>query len=127
MPSISTEDNNKPITVTAGAAITKGQLLTLSGSTASVAGLTSEPEAVALEDITSGEIGAAKRLAYNDTFEVLADDSVITAGAVVYGAADGEASDTQGVGAFRVGNAVTAAGDGELFEMAYKPGFTAGT
>jgi hypothetical protein len=121
------EDNIKPITVTAGAAISQGQLLTLSGATASVAGLTSEADAVALQDIVSGELGTAKRLSTGDTYEVLADGDGHSVADPLFGAASGVASDTQGTGAFRVGIAVTAAGADELFEMQYKPAFTAGS
>jgi len=125
--STTVEDNIKPITVTAGAAISLGQLLTLSGSTASVAGLTSEADAVAMQDAESGADFLAKRLNFSDTFIVLADGDGHSAGATLYGAASGVASDTQGTGAFRVGKAVTAAGADELFELQYKPGYTAGS
>lgn len=121
------EDNLKPITVTAGEAISQGQLLTLSGATASVAGLTSEADAVASQDIASGELGTARRLSTGDTYEVLADGDGHSVADPLFGAAAGVASDTQGTGAFRVGIAVTAAGADELFEMQYKPAFTAGS
>lgn len=121
------EDNLKPITVTAGEAISQGQLLTLSGATASVSGLTDEADAVALQDIESGDFGTAKRLSTGDTYEVLADGDGHAVADPLFGAASGVASDTQGVGAFRVGIAVTAAGADELFEMQYKPAFTAGS
>ena len=121
------EDNLKPITVTAGEAISQGQLLTLSGATASVSGLTDEADAVALQDIASGALGTAKRLSTGDTYEVLADGDGHTLADEVYGAASGVTDTTHGTGAFRVGVAVTAAGADELFEMQYKPAFTAGT
>ena len=83
--------------------------------------------AVALQDIASGALGTAKRLSTGDTYEVLADGDGHSVADPLYGAAAGVASDTHGIGAFRVGIAVTAAGADELFEMQYKPAFTAGT
>ena len=126
MASVTTIDRNDPITVTAGAAISEGQLLTLNGYTASVAGLTSQADAIAIQDIASGEVGPARLLAYGETYVCKADANGHSANATLYGAASGVASDTQGTGAFRVGVAVTAAGADELFELRYKPGFTAG-
>lgn len=127
MASVTTIKNNEPITVTAGEAISEGQLLTLSGFTASVCVLAAEADAIATQDIASGAIGPARLLAYGETYVALADANGHAANATIYNAADGLASDTQGVGAYRVGVAVTAAGAGELFELRYKPGFTVGT
>lgn len=127
MASVTTINNNDPITVTAGADIAEGQLLTLSGLTASVAGLTSEADAIATQAIDSGAIGQVRLLAYGETYVALADGDGVSVNDPLYGAANGDASATQGTGAFRVGVAVTAGGADELFELRYKPGFTAGS
>ena len=127
MASSNTYDISTQATVLAAAAISEGQTLVRNTSGAyAVAGLTDQPEVVALEDIASGEEGAVKYLSSADTFLGLASGA-ITEGAEVYQAASGALSTTQGTGAFRVGVAHEAKTDTDLFEVHYKPGYTAGS
>ena len=81
-------------------------------------------QGVALAD---GETGLFKLLSGADTNYGIADGA-ITAGAKVYGDADGELSATQETGAFAEGVAITAAtADGDVIEWRYKPELTAGS
>ena len=129
MPSSSTYPNGAQITGIGAAALSRGQLLVRTTANQwAVSGLTDEPEAVALQDIALGEYGAIELLSPGGTFLGLCDANGVADGDTVYGAADGELSTTQGVGAFRVGEAwETKTADGDLFELQYKPGYTAGT
>ena len=115
------------ITVLANGAISKGQRLVYeSANTYAPAGLTDKADAVAEQDIADGAYGQVKLLSGADTFTALSGGD-ISDGDVVYGAADGEFSDTQGTGAFAEAIALQDAADGELFEARHKPGFTAGS
>ena len=93
-----------------------------------IAGLTGRADAILLSPaLANGETGLFKLLSGADTNYGIAAGA-ITAGAKVYGAADGEIDDTQGVGAFAEGVAITsAAADGDVIEWRYKPELTAGT
>ncbi len=120
-------------TVEASGALSQGQRVVLSAPAsindpyvATAAGLTDKADAIVENDIADGEIGTVARLSFGYSYTVLADANGHAADATVYGAAGGVASDTQGVGAFQEGIAMQAAGADELFEMIYKPAFTAG-
>ena len=93
-----------------------------------LAGLTARADGIA-QTATSGASEAlqVKMLSGADTnFGIAA--GAITAGDKLYGAADGELSDTQGVGAFAEGYAIQdAAAGGDPLEWRYKPELTAGT
>lgn len=129
MASSSTFDVAAQISGIAAAALSQGQLLVRTTANQwAVSGLTNAPEAVALADIASGAYGPIKLLSSADTFLGKCDGDGVSDGDVVYGAADGEVSATQGVGAFAVGIAwETKSADGDLVEVHYKPGYTAGT
>ena len=96
--------------------------------TFTIAGLTGRADGIALTPATGeGDEIQVKLLSGADTNFGIASKA-ITAGDKVYGAADGELSDVQGVGAFAEGKAITdGGGDGDIIEWRYKPELTAGT
>jgi len=126
----STFDIGQPITGTASGAIPAYARVT--GPIAgvfTVAGLTDRADAICLEPegMSDGEVGKFKLLSGVDTnYGKVA--GAYAAGTKLYGAADGELSDTQGIGAFAEGYAVEAStADGDVIEFRYKPELTAGS
>ena len=92
-----------------------------------LAGLTDKADAVSISATTAaGEEIQVRRLNGTGTFMVFAAAAVTNPSTVLYGAADGEVSPTQGAGAFAEFKALQSAGEDELLEAFYKPGFTAG-
>lgn len=95
--------------------------------TFTVASATDRADGIALQALADGETGIVKLLSGADTNYGIAAGA-ITAGAKVYGAADGEINDVQATGSFAEGYAITDAGaDGDVIEWRYKPELTAGS
>ena len=98
-----------------------GRVFTEAGLTGRADGIAMRPATAANDQILVSLASGAGTL-----FGIAA--GAITAGDTVYGAADGKLSDTQGIGAFAEGYAITdAAADGDIIEWRYKPELTAGT
>lgn len=96
--------------------------------TFTIAGLTGRADGIALRAAagTNDEVLVSLASGAGTLFGIAS--KAITAGAKIYGAADGKLSDAQGVGAFAEGYAITAAAaDGDIIEWRYKPELTAGT
>lgn len=111
--------NNPAISLDAGTAVAKNRLVAINASTgvADYCGLTGVPIGSSMDDVDAGELQGV-RLLTAGTHELVADGAV-TRGAVVFNAASGKISATQGTGARAVGIAlVAAAADGDVICVA---------